>query len=73
MHLLHHITKAQTDAMTTFIDKNPMGPPINRIQSTLSSDLDRLFSATASSLTTGKFSEDSKQKRMADDGMLANI
>jgi hypothetical protein len=24
MHLLHHITKAQTDAMTTFIDKNPM-------------------------------------------------
>ncbi|KAH9043883.1 hypothetical protein EDB85DRAFT_730707 [Lactarius pseudohatsudake] len=39
---------------------------INRIQSTLSSDLEHLFSDTAIALSTGKLSEDDKAKRMAD-------
>ena len=39
---------------------------ISRIQSTLSSDLDHLFSDTTIALSTGKLPEDDKAKRMAD-------
>ncbi|KAH9063765.1 COG complex component [Lactarius deliciosus] len=63
-HLLYHVTKAQTVTRTAFVDEIQWR--ISRIQSTLSSDLDRLFSDTAIALSTGKLPEDDKAKRMAD-------
>ncbi|SRR6266851_7691014 len=39
---------------------------ISRVQSTLSSDLDHLFSDTVTALGTGKLVETDKAKRMAD-------
>jgi len=39
---------------------------IGRIQSTLSSDLDHLFSDTLTALSSGKVAETDKAKRMAD-------
>ena len=39
---------------------------ISRIQSTLSSDLDHLFSDTLTALGSGKLAETDKAKRMAD-------
>ncbi|KAI9446785.1 COG complex component [Lactarius indigo] len=63
-HLLYHVTKAQTVTRTAFVDEIQWR--ISRIQSTLSSDLDHLFSDTAIALSTGKLPEDDKAKRMAD-------
>jgi len=39
---------------------------ISRVQSTLSSDLDHLFSDTLTALSSGKLAEADKAKRMAD-------
>ncbi|KAI0267134.1 oligomeric golgi complex component, COG2-domain-containing protein [Gloeopeniophorella convolvens] len=62
--LLYHVSKAQADSRSAFIDEIQWR--INRIQSTLSSDLDHLFSNTLTALVTGKLAETDKAKRMAD-------
>ncbi|KAI9507427.1 COG complex component [Russula earlei] len=62
--LLYHVSKAQADTRSAFVDE--MQGRINRIQSTLSSDLDHLFSETVSTLGTSKLTETDKAKRMAD-------
>ncbi|KAI9466593.1 hypothetical protein BJY52DRAFT_1111514, partial [Lactarius psammicola] len=49
-NLLYHVTKAQTDTRSTFVDEIQWR--ISRIQSTLSLDLDHLFSDTAIALST---------------------
>ncbi|KAH9042843.1 hypothetical protein EDB84DRAFT_1559342 [Lactarius hengduanensis] len=54
----------QTVTRTAFVDEIQWR--ISRIQSTLSSDLDHLFSDTVIALSTGKLPEDDKAKRMAD-------
>ncbi|KAH9001596.1 COG complex component, partial [Lactarius akahatsu] len=63
-HLLYHVTKAQAVTRTAFVDEIQWR--ISRIQSTLSSDLDHLFSDSVIALSTGKLPEDDKKKRMAD-------
>lgn len=62
--LLYHVSKAQADARSAFVDEIQWR--ISRIQSTLSSDLDHLFSDTVTALGTGKLAETDKAKRMAD-------
>jgi len=80
--LLYHVSKAQVDTRSAFVDeiqwvcKLPMlhsspltdrpSQRIGRIQSTLSSDLDHLFSDTLTALSSGKVAETDKAKRMAD-------
>ncbi|KAH9051485.1 COG complex component [Lactarius vividus] len=63
-HLLYHVTKAQTVTRTAFVDEIQWR--ISRIQSTLSSDLDHLFSDSVIAFSTGKLPEEDKAKRMAD-------
>ncbi|KAI0301006.1 oligomeric golgi complex component, COG2-domain-containing protein [Multifurca ochricompacta] len=62
--LLYHVSKAQADIRSAFVDEIQWR--ISRIQSTLSSDLDHLFSDTVTALSTGKLTEGDKAKRMAD-------
>ncbi|KAF8502380.1 COG complex component [Russula emetica] len=62
--LLYHVSKAQADARSAFVDEIQWR--ISRIQSTLSSDLDHLFSNTVTALGTGKLAETDKAKHMAD-------
>ncbi|KZV70663.1 COG complex component [Peniophora sp. CONT] len=56
--LLYHVAKAQADGQSAFIDDIQWR--INRIQSTLSSDLDHLFSQTLSSLSDANKGDRSK-------------
>ncbi|KAF8497032.1 hypothetical protein F5888DRAFT_1803643 [Russula emetica] len=62
--LLYHVSKAQADARSAFVDEIQWR--ISRIQSTLSSDLDHLFSNTVTALGTGKLAETDKAKHIAD-------
>ncbi|KAF8499882.1 hypothetical protein F5888DRAFT_1905895, partial [Russula emetica] len=62
--LLYYVSKAQADARSAFVDEIQWR--ISRIQSTLSSDLDHLFSNTVTALGTGKLAETDKAKQMAD-------
>ncbi|KAI0288526.1 oligomeric golgi complex component, COG2-domain-containing protein [Russula brevipes] len=62
--LLYHVSKAQADIRSAFVDEIQWR--ISRIQSTLSSDLDHLFSDTVTALGTGKLADTDKAKRMAD-------
>ncbi|KAH9986002.1 COG complex component [Russula compacta] len=62
--LLYHVSKAQADTRCAFVDEIQWR--ISRIQSTLSTDLDHLFSGTVTTLGTGKLAEADRAKRMAD-------
>ena len=80
--LLYHVSKAQADTRSAFVDEIQWvcklsiqhSPPltglplqrISRVQSTLSSDLDHLFSDTLTALSSSKLAETDKAKRMAD-------
>ncbi|KAI0047760.1 COG complex component [Auriscalpium vulgare] len=62
--LLYHVSKAQAETQSAFVDEIQWR--INRIQSTLSSDLDHFFSTTVLSLRGSKLTEVEKTKRAAD-------
>ncbi|KAI0058099.1 COG complex component [Artomyces pyxidatus] len=65
--LLYHVAKAQADTQSAFVDEIQWR--INRVQSTLSSDLDHLFATAVLSFTdtrSSKLSEVDKTKRMTD-------
>ncbi|THH20409.1 hypothetical protein EW146_g922 [Bondarzewia mesenterica] len=65
--LLYHVKKAQDEQQSAFVDEVQWR--VDRIKSTLSSDLDHLFAATVSFLTgvkESKLNDVEKAKRMAD-------
>ncbi|KAF8503819.1 hypothetical protein F5888DRAFT_1904207 [Russula emetica] len=61
--LLYHVYKVQADTQSAFVNKIQW--QISRIQSTLSSDLDYLFSDTITALGMGKLVETDKAKHLA--------